>query len=121
MYGALGRHMGEIFHELAGHKESKIVEGHAMADHIHMGISIPPKYAVSHVMGHPKGKSAIHIARENGGRSPNFTGVNFWARGHLYRRLEVGEAKVRAFIRSQEGEDESYEQMKMAKLKPPLG
>ena len=80
VFGALRRHLGEMLHELARHKESKIVEGHLMPDHIHMCISIPPKYAVSNVVGYLKGKSAIQIARKYGGRSRNFTGENFWAR-----------------------------------------
>lgn len=74
IFGALKRHLGEIFHELAGHKESKIVEGHLMGDHVHMCISIPPKYAVSNVVGYIKGKRAIQIARKFGGRQRNFTG-----------------------------------------------
>ena len=74
MFGALRKHLGEVFHELASHKESKIVEGHLMGDHVHMCISIPPKYAVSNVVGYLKGKSAIQIARQFGGRQKNFTG-----------------------------------------------
>lgn len=81
IFGALKRHLGEIFHELAGHKESKIVEGHLMSDHVHRCISIPPKYAVSNVVGYIKGKSAIQIARKFGGRQRNFTGENFGRRG----------------------------------------
>ncbi len=74
IFGVLRRHLGEIFRELARHKESKIVEGHLMGDHVHLCISIPPKYAVSNVVGYLKGKSAIPIARKYGGRSRNFTG-----------------------------------------------
>jgi putative transposase len=62
VFGVLRRYLGEIFHELALHKESKIVEGHMMGDHVHMCLSIPPKYAVSNVVGYLKGKSAIHFA-----------------------------------------------------------
>lgn len=62
IFGVLRRHLGELFRELAGHKESKIVEGHMMGDHVHMCISIPPKYAVANVVGYIKGKSAIQIA-----------------------------------------------------------
>ena len=71
IFGVLRRHLGDLFHELAGHKEAKIVEGHIMGDHIHLCISIPPKYAVSNVVGYLKGKSAIQIARKYGGRSRN--------------------------------------------------
>ena len=113
IYGVLRRHMGELFHELAGHKESKIVEGHVMPDHIPMCISIPPKYAVSNVVGYLKGKSALQIARKYGGRSRNFSGENFWARGYFVSTVGLDEAMVRAYIRHQEAEDERYEQMKL--------
>ncbi len=78
MFGVLRRHLGEMLHELARHKGSEIVEGHLLVDHIHLCISIPPKYAVSNVVGYLKGKSAIQIARKYGGRNRNFTGENFW-------------------------------------------
>ena len=83
VFGSLRKYLGEILHELASHKESKIVEGHLMPDHVHMCISIPPKYAVSNVVGYIKGKSAIQIARRFGSRQRNFTGENFWTRGHF--------------------------------------
>jgi putative transposase len=87
LFGVLRRHLGEMFHELAGHKESKVVEGHLMGDHVHMCMSIPPKYAVANVVGYIKGESAIQIARKYGGRQRNFTGENFWQAGILSRRL----------------------------------
>jgi putative transposase len=83
IFGALRRELGVIFRELAGQKESQIVEGHLMPDHVHMCISIPPKYAVAHVVGYLKGKSAIQVARRFGGRQRNFTGEHFWARGYF--------------------------------------
>ena len=61
LYGELRRHLGEVFRKLAEQKESRIEEGHLMPDHVHMMISIPPKYAVSQVIGFIKGKSAIHL------------------------------------------------------------
>ena len=63
LYGELCKHLGEVLRDLAQHKESRIEEGHLMKDHVHMMISIPPKYAVSSVVGYIKGKSAIHLAR----------------------------------------------------------
>ncbi|MFP4280464.1 MAG: IS200/IS605 family transposase, partial [Halochromatium sp.] len=83
LYGQLRRHLGEIFHELARHKDSRIEEGHLMADHVHMLISIPPKHAVAQVVGYIKGKSAIHVARVYGERKRNFGGQHFWARGEV--------------------------------------
>ena len=113
IFGILCKHLGEIFHELAGHQEAKIVEGHLMSDHVHMCISIPPKYAVSKVVGYLKGKSAIAIARRFGGREKNFTGEVFWARGYFVSTVGLDEAMVRAYIRKQEQEDERYDQMKV--------
>ena len=112
VFDALRRQLGEIFHELASHKESRIVEGHVMPDHIHMCLSIPPKYAVSHVVGYLKGKSAITIARRFG-RQRNFTGEVFWARGYFVSTVGLDEEMVRAYIRHQEEADERYDQMKL--------
>ena len=81
--GELRRHLGEVFRKLAQQKESRIEEGHLMPDHVHMMISIPPKYAVSQVVGFIKGKSAIHLARVYGEKKRNFVGQHFWARGYF--------------------------------------
>ena len=113
IFGALRRHLGEIFHDLAGYKESKIVECHLMGDHVHLCISIPPKYAVANVVGYLKGKSAIQIARQFGGRQRNVTGENFWARGYFVSTVGLDENMVGAYIRNQEAEDASYDQMKL--------
>ena len=87
IYGNLRRYLGEVWRELALQKESNIIEGHLMGDHIHLLISIPPKCAVSQVVGYIKGKSAIYIARTYAGRRHNFTGQNFWPGGILYQPL----------------------------------
>ena len=115
MFGQLGKHLGEIFHELAKQKGCEIVEGHLMADHVHMCLSIPPKYAVSNVVGFIKGKSAISIARTFRGKSKNFTGENFWARGYFVSTVGLDEEMVRNDIREQEREDEHYEQLSLWK------
>lgn len=113
IFGQLRHHLGEVFHELAEQRGCKIVEGHLMPDHVHMCISIPPKYSVSSVVGCLKGKSAITIARRFGGRKRNFVGEVFWARGYFVSTIGLDEAMVRAYIRNQEREDERYEQMKL--------
>jgi len=82
LYGEWRRELGRVFRDLAQQEESEIVEGHLMLDHVHMLISIPPKYGVSPVVGFIKGKSAIHIARTYSGRRRNFVGQHFWARGY---------------------------------------
>ena len=78
-----------------------------------MCISIPPKYSVSNVVGYIKGKSAIGIARHFMGKSRNFSGENFWARGYFVSTVGLDEAMVRAYIREQEKDDERYEQLKL--------
>ena len=90
-----------------------MVEGHLMPDRVHMCISIPPKYAVSNVVGYMKGKSAITIAQKFGGRQRNFTGEVFWARGYFVSTVGLDEEMVRAYIRNQEHEDERLDQMKL--------
>ena len=77
-----GENWEKYFRELAKQKESTVEEGHLQADHLHMLISIPPKYSVAQVVGFIKGKSAIHIARVFMNRRKNFIGENFWARGY---------------------------------------
>ena len=113
LYGQLRQYLGEVFRRLAEQKESRIEEGHLMPDHVHMMISIPPKYAVSQVVGYIKGKSAIHLAREFGERKRNFVGQHFWARGYFVSTVGRDEAVIRAYIRAQEQEDRRLDQMEM--------
>jgi putative transposase len=74
LYSELRQHLGEVFRRLAMQKESRVEEGHLMPDHLRMMISIPPKYAVSQLIGYIKGKSAIRLARAYGERKRNFVG-----------------------------------------------
>jgi putative transposase len=109
LYGELRRYMGDVFRKLALQKESRIEEGHLMPDHVHMMISIPPKYAVSQVVGFIKGKSAIHLARTYGERKRNFVGQSFWARGFFVSTVGRDEAVIREYIQNQEREDKRLE------------
>jgi len=111
LYLELRRHLGETIRDLAQQKESRVEEGHLRPDHVHMLISIPPKYAVSQVVGYIKGKSAIHIARSYLGRRSNFTGQHFWARGYWVSTVGKDEKAVREYIRAQEKEDRRLEQL----------
>ena len=113
LYGQLGRHLGEVFRKLAEQKESRIEEGHLMADHVHMMIAIPPKYAVSQVVGFIKGKSAIHLARSYAERRRNFVGQHFWARGYFVSTVRRDEEVIREYIRHQEEEDKRLDQMQL--------
>ena len=113
LYGELRQHLGEVFRKLAEQKESRIEEGHLMPDHVHMMIAIPPKYAVSQVVGFIKGKSAIHLARSYAERSRNFVGQHFWARGYFVSTVGRDEEVIREYIRHQEEEDKRLDQMQL--------
>jgi len=113
LYTELRPYLGEVLRNLALQKESRIEEGHLMSDHVHLLIEIPPKYAVSQVIGYIKGKSAIHLARVYGERKRNFTGQHFWARGYFVTTVGRDEATIRAYIRNQEQEDQRLEQLSL--------
>ena len=113
LYGELRQHLGDVFRKLALQKKSRIEEGHLMLDHVHMMISIPPKYAVSQVVGFIKGKSAIHLARTYGERKRNFVGQHFWARGYFVSTVGRDEAAIREYIKNQEQEDKRLDQLNL--------
>ena len=102
LYGEIRRFLGPLFHDLASHRNCTIVEGHMVQDHEHMLIKIPPKYSVAEVIGYVKGKSAIAVARQFGGRKRNFNGERFWARGYAVSTVGFEEAKIKEYIRNQE-------------------
>jgi putative transposase len=113
LYAQLRRHLGEVFKKLAEQKESRILEGHLMPDHVHMLIAIPPKFAVSQVIGFIKGKSAIHLARVYGERRRNFVGQSFWARGYFVSTVGRDETMIRQYIQDQEKEDQRLDQLNL--------
>ena len=113
IFGQIRKELGEVCRRLARQKESVIEEGHLMPDHVHMMISIPPKYAVSQVIGFIKGKSAIHIARVYAGRKRNYVGQHFWARGYFASTVGRDEEVIREYIRHQEAEDRRIDQLEL--------
>ena len=112
-YGRLRPHPGSVFRNLAEQRESRIEAGHPMPDHVHMMISIPPKYAVSQVVGFIKGKSAIHLARTYGEHRGNFAGQSFRARGYFVSTVGRDEEVIRNHIQNQEREDQRLERMRL--------
>jgi putative transposase len=113
LYGELRQRLGDVFRTLAKQKECQVVEGHLMPDHVHMLISIPPKYSVAQVIGYIKGKSAIHVARTFFDHKRNFVGQHFWARGYFVSTVGRDEATIREYIRNQEVEDKRQDQLKL--------
>ncbi len=115
LYGELRRHLGAVFRTLTQQKECRIEEGHLMPDHVHMMISVPPKHAVSQIVGYIKGKSAIYVARTFMERKRNFVGQHFWARGFFVSTVGRNEAVIREYIRNQEKEDKRADQLNLLK------
>jgi len=102
LYGKIRLYLKQLFHELASHRGSKIVSGSMVQDHVHMLIRIPPKYSVAEVVGYLKGKSAISVARQFGGRKRNFNGEKLWARGYAVSTVGFEESQIRDYIKNQE-------------------
>jgi putative transposase len=105
--------VGNVFHDLARQKGVVIEEGHLMFDHVHMCLSIPPKVAVSNVVGFITGKSAISIARQLKGRQRNFNGEAFWARGYYVSTVGLDEDTIKEYIRDQEKNDIHRDQLNL--------
>src|ERR1051325_4774060 len=91
----------------AGGLDDGNVEGHLLTDHVHMCMEIPPKHAVASIIGFLKGKSAVAIARQFGGKQQNFTGAHFWARGYAVSTVGYELEEVKRYIREQEAEDQA--------------
>jgi putative transposase len=113
LYGEVRWELGALFRTLAEQKESAVEEGHLLPDHVHMLLSIPPKYAVAQVGGYIKGKSAIQIARRFMEVRRNFVGQHFWARGYFVSTVGRDEVVIRAYIQAQEAEDRHAEQLRL--------
>ncbi|PIE67036.1 MAG: IS200/IS605 family transposase [Deltaproteobacteria bacterium] len=95
LYGNLRKYLGNVFRELAQQREGEVLEGYLMDDHVHMLLSIPPKYSVFQVIGYMKGKSAIHIARTCMGQKRNYKGQHFCARGYHVSTVGRDEETIR--------------------------
>ena len=114
IYGGLREQLGEVLRQRALHRESRVEEGHLLVDHVHMLVSIPPKYSVARVVGYLKGKRAIHIiARAFADRSRNFVGQHFWARGAFVATVGRDEQVIREYIQQQEREDRRLDRLPM--------
>ena len=116
IFDGLRKNIGTILRELCKQQGVELVEGHAMPDHVHLCLSIPPKFSVANTVGFLKGKSAIRIHREFLGRQRNFTGFHFWARGYCVSTVGLDEATIREYIRNQEAEEKRQEQLPLGGL-----
>ena len=116
IYGQLRKGVGEILRELCRQHGVELAEGHAMGDHVHLCLSIPPKFSVANTVGFLKGKSAIQIHRRYLGKQRNFTGFHFWARGYCVSTVGLDEEMIREYIRNQEVEEKRLEQLSLGGL-----
>jgi putative transposase len=119
IFGRLRQQIGGMIRDLCTQHDIELVEGHAMPDHVHLLLSIPPKFSVANTVGFLKGKSAIQIHRRFLGRQRNFTGFHFWTRGYCVSTVGLDEAKVRAYIREQEEEEKRQELLPLGGLESP--
>ena len=119
LFGQIRRHLGTVFRELARRKECVIEEGHLMSDHVHMLISISPKYSVAEVIGYLKGKRSIWIAQNVERKLRNFLGHKFWARGYFVSTVGRDEETIRTYIKNQEIADKQLNQLQLRPHKVP--
>ena len=109
-YGQRRQKIGEILRQLCRQKEVELVEGNAMPDHVHMVLSISPKYSVAMTLGYLKGKSAIRVHRELMGTKGTLFGRKFWSRGYCESTVGLDEQRIRAYVREQEHLDKQLDQ-----------
>ena len=119
IFGELRRQIGAMLRKLCEQNKIELIEGHAMPDHMHILLAIPPKYSVANTVGFLKGKSAIRIHREFLGRRRNFTGFHFWAKGYCVSTVGLDEQTIRDYIKHQEEEEKRQEQLELLAPRGP--
>jgi putative transposase len=110
IFGALRRELGPILQELCKRYAVELIEGHVMPDHVHMLLSIPPKFSVANIVGKLKGKSTILINQKYV-KQRNFRGLHFWSRGYCVSTTGYDEQVIRNYIRNQEDTDKKEDQL----------
>ena len=108
-YGSLRVEIRKILHELFRQKEIELVKGNALPDHIHLLLSVPPKYSIENTVGFLKGKSAIRINRDLGKVKGSLYGRVFWSRGYCVSTVGLDEAMIKKYIQNQEKHDRDEE------------
>ena len=112
-FGSFRRKIGIILRDLCRQKDLVLLEGKARADHIHLLLSVPPKYSIAMTIGYLKGKSAIRIHRELQGTKGTLFGRSFWSRGYCVSTVGLEESMIREYIREQEGLQKDQEQAEL--------
>ena len=120
IYGQYKKSIGQILRQLCNYKGVEIIEGHLMIDHIHMLVSIPPKYSVSQFMGYLKGKSSLMIFDRHANLKYKFGNRHFWAEGYYVSTVGLNEATIRKYIQEQESHDRAMDKLSMKEWEDPF-
>jgi putative transposase len=121
IYGKLREDIGKILRELCERKDIEIIEAHAMPDHIHMLVSIPPNERVSSFMGYLKGKSTMMIYERYANLKYKYGNRHFWSRGYYVSTVGGNKQAVQKYIQNQEKEDLISDQISMVEYYDPFG
>ena len=120
IYNQIRKDIGEIMHELCKYKGVEIIEGHMMPDHVHMLLSIPPKYSVSSVMGYLKGKSALMIFERHANLKYKYGNRHFWCEGYYVSTVGLNEETIKKYITEQEQRDQAVDRLSVKEYKDPF-
>ena len=120
IYNQYRESIKEIIKSLCKYKGVEIIEGHLMADHVHMLVSIPPKYSVSSIMGYLKGKSALMIFDKHANLKYKFGNRHFWSEGYYVSTVGLNEATIAKYIREQEKHDIAIDKLSVKEYKDPF-
>lgn len=120
IYGKIRIDIGQILRQLCVYKDVEIIEAHAMSDHIHMMIRIPPKISVSSFMGYLKGKSSLMIFERHANLKYKYGNINFWAKGYFVSTVGLNDEVVKEYIRNQEKEDMMLDSLSIKEYKDPF-
>ena len=121
IFNQIRKDIGETLRELCKYKGVEIIEGHMMPDHIHMLLSIPPKYSVSSVMGYLKGKSALMIFERHANLKYRYGNRHFWSEGYYVSTVGLNEATIKKYIEGQEQRDQALDRLSVKEYKDPFG
>ena len=110
IFGKLRQEIGKMLRQLCRQKGIELLEGHALVDHVHLLLSVPPRYSIAMTVGYLKGKSAVRIHRDYGKARGTLLGRSFWSRGYCVSTVGFDEASVRRYIQEQEEREKREDQ-----------
>ena len=121
IYGEIRKDISDYLKRLCKYKGIEIIEGHMMIDHVHMLVSIPPKYSVSQVVGYIKGKSALMIFENHANLKYKYGNIHFWSEGYYVSTVGLNEATIKKYIREQEQQDIAKDKLSVKEYEDPFG